>query len=265
MNTKQIREHISAIKRASHSKAYTNFYEYNNESEYSVLLDSHTIVFSCYSKYAMRTFFFSSDLQQLEKLLAMQQRESVLDYLGDCDDSLLEVFENSGYRRFARFLRLSNKELVNVFNPANNPYGEYLERFADEKKVIVASLQDLNELYEKLLGVFDCRTSHFDSREQVADCIKKGHVLLYKENGKIVSFIIFVCSGKKFYGNHIYNGAQNHIAMSLYAKAAKIAIEAGCTYGYSWVEETNTASLRFGQLKQYFPDGMTDTIFIKED
>ena len=264
MRISQIGKYISEIKKNAISRIYTNYYANHPEGVgYDVIRESHAIVFSYWDSSVRRTFFYGSDLNQLCKMLMNQEEGSIIDYIGKCDDTFLETLKQSGFYKFSRFLRLSNRNLTHIFDPISNPYGEYMSRFLESKEIEKACQGDLEELYNLLLRTFDNRTSHFQSKEELAEIIKQGHVLIHKKKERIVSFIIFYFQGKKFYTAHILNGAENHIALCMYAQAAQMAIESGCTYAYSWVEENNKVSLRSNQLKQSFPDGMTDTIFVK--
>ena len=265
MTTQEIQVHIAAIKKnCGHRQSYTNFFA-QAEGDYSVLESRSSLVFWQTGEDGVcRIYFFCFDLDELSRQLLQMEAGSILDYIGTCSDSLVHAFQTGGFRQYACFLRLSNKNLAYVFDTDYNPYADYLERFVEETRITSASLEELDTLHRKLYDVFDKRSSHFFSRERLKELIADNKVLVYKEDGCLRSFLIYTIDGKKFYVAYIYNSAENHIALSMYVQAAKAAIRAGCTYGYSWVDETNETSLRYNRLKQYLPDGMTDKIFRKE-
>ena len=125
-------------------------------------------------------------------------------------------------------------------------------------------MEELDTLHRKLYDVFDKHSSHLFDRNRLKELIIDNKVLVYKEDGRLLSFLIYTIEGKRFYVAYVYNSAENHIALSMYVKAAKAAIQAGCTYGYSWVDETNETSLRYNRLKQYCPEKKKKKIFRKE-
>lgn len=262
--TRQIRDRITEIKRKNpRGKNYTNFFVQEQE-QYDVLAGDNSVVLSHTGHDGVRrVYFYSSDLGELGKLLGQTAPGSILDYLGDCGGALQDALRRGGYGRYTRFLRLSNRNFQHIFDSRYNPYADYLCRFPAGTGVEFASAGDLDPLIARLNDVFDYNTSHFASREKLGESIRDREVLVYKPEGELVSFLVFSITGKKFYVAHTYNQAAAYIAISMYVKAARIALGAGCTYGYSWVEETNEASLRFNRLKQYLPDGFTDTIFRK--
>ena len=265
MTTQEIQVHIVAMKKEHHRKqSYTNFFA-QVDGDYSVLESRSSIVFWQTGKDSVcRIYFFCFDLDELSRQLSQMEADSILDYIGECSASLSHAFHAGGFRQYACFLRLSNKNLARVFDTDYNPYADYLERFGEETRITVASVKELDTLQRKLYNVFDKRSSHFFNKEKLKELIMGNKVLAYKEDGRLLSFLIYIIEGKKFYVAYVYNSAENHIALSMYVKAAKSAIKAGCTYGYSWVDETNETSLRYNRLKQYLPDGMTDKIFRKE-
>lgn len=265
MTAQEILMHITAMKKDHKRKeSYTNFF-WQTKGNYAALKGRSSIVFwNTDQDRICRIYFFCFDLNELSMQLSQMEPNSILDYIGECCDPLLQAFEAGGFRQYACFLRLSNKKLAHVFDASCNPYAGYLERFGEETRITSASIEDLDVLHRKLYDVFDKRSSHFFSRDRLKELIMDEQVLVYKEQGILRSFLIYTIDGKKFYVAYIYNSSENHIALSMYVKAAKTAIEAGCTYGYSWVDETNETSLRYNRLKQYFPDGITDKIFRKE-
>lgn len=265
MTTQEIQVHIATIKKnCGHRQSYTNFFA-QAEGDYSVLESRDSLVFwQTGEDDVRRIYFFCFDLDELSRQLSQMEAGSILDYIGECNASLSHAFQAGGFRQYACFLRLSNKNLAHVFDTDYNPYADYLERFGEETRITSASVEELDTLQRKLYDVFDKRVSHFFSRDRLKELITDNKVLVYKEDGRLLSFLIYTIEGKRFYVAYVYNSAENHIALSMYVKAAKAAIQAGCTYGYSWVDETNETSLRYNRLKQYFPDGMTDKIFRKE-
>lgn len=265
MTTQEIQVHIAEIKKnCGHRQSYTNFFA-QAEGDYSVLESRSSIVFwQTGEDNVCRIYFFCFDLDELSRQLSQMEADSILDYIGECSVSLTNAFCAGGFRQYACFLRLSNKNLAHVFDTDYNPYADYLDRFGEETRITSASVKELDTLQRKLYDVFDKCSSHFFDRDKLKELIMDDKVLVYKEDGCLLSFLIYTIDGKKFYVAYIYNSAENHIALSMYVKAAKAAIKAGCTYGYSWVDETNETSLRYSRLKQYLPDGMTDKIFRKE-
>ncbi len=265
MTIQEIFVHIAAMKKnGRHRQSYTNFFA-QTDGDYSIVESRDSIVFwQTGEDNVCRIYFFCFDLDELSRQLSQVENDSILDYIGECSDSLSHAFHAGGFRQYACFLRLSNKNLAHVFDTDYNPYADYLERFAEETRITSASLEELDTLHRKLYDVFDKHSSHLFDRNRLKELIIDNKVLVYKEDGRLLSFLIYTIEGKRFYVAYVYNSAENHIALSMYVKAAKAAIQAGCTYGYSWVDETNETSLRYNRLKQYFPDGMTDKIFRKE-
>lgn len=265
MTIQEIFAHITTMKKnCIRRQSYTNFFG-RDEGEYSVLKSQESIVFwNTGEDDVCRIYFFCFNLDELSRQLLKIESGGILDYIGECGDALINALHAGGFRQYACFLRLSNKNLAYVFDANVNPYGDYLERFTEETRITYASIKELEVLHRKLRDVFDKRTSHFWGRDKLRELILDNKVLVYKEQGRLLSFLIFTIVGKKFYVAHVYNSSEKHIALSMYVKAAKTAIQEGCTYGYSWVDETNEPSLRYNRLKQYYPDGMRDRIFRKE-
>ncbi len=193
MTIQEIFVHIAAMKKnCRHRQSYTNFFT-QTDGDYSVLKSRDSIVFwQTGEDNICRIYFFCFNLDELSRQLSQMEADSILDYIGECSASLSHAFHAGGFRQYACFLRLSNKNLARVFDTDYNPYADYLERFGEETRITVASVKELDTLQRKLYNVFDKRSSHFFNKEKLKELIMGNKVLAYKEDGRLLSFLIYI-------------------------------------------------------------------------
>ena len=96
--------------------------------------------------------------------------------------------------------------------------------------------------------------------EELLESIRKNWVLLYREKGEIIAFLMYQIEGKKYYGYQLYNSGTADITYNLERRAIEYAKEHyGIKIIYSWTEIGNFgANKRAGET-----DGTFDYIFIK--
>ena len=135
-----------------------------------------------------------------------------------------------------------------------------MEQFYEENFGEFAAEKDAVELYQMLYQIFDFRVSRLPSMEELLQLIRKKWVLLYREKGEIIAFLMYQIEGKKYYGYQIYNSGTADITYNLERRAVEYAKEHyGVKSSYSWTEIGNLgANKRAGEI-----DGTFDYIFIK--
>ena len=136
----------------------------------------------------------------------------------------------------------------------------FMEQFYEENFGEFATEKDAEELYQMLYQIFDFRVSRLPSMEELLELIRKNWVLLYREKGEIIAFLMYQIEGKKYYGYQIYNSGTADITYNLERRAIEYAKEHyGVNSSYSWTEIGNLgANKRAGQC-----DGTFDYIFVK--
>lgn len=264
MKKQEIQEYIMSIRKKNKIRPVTNSYFIDETKEYECICKENTILYSHIDGSLKRVFFVSCKEEELVEALASLSGNIVLDYVAKQDD-LEQIMQRAEFRKKSCFLRLSQPDLSKSFEPEENPYANHLKRFFSDSRVSFLGIQYAEQLNDMIHTVFDETDGHFFDFEELKWRMKNKKVVGYVEDGRIISFFIYSYEGKKFYGNFAYNGGDPSLAVSMFVKGAQTALKDGCTYGYSWIDETNDKSLRFAQLKGYKPDGVKDYIYVKDE
>lgn len=259
MKIQEIMQFISSLRKTK-KKVITNYYLtlQNSKEDFETWEAESSIVFCTQENKVSRCFFATTDTDELNTLLEKMPAGTVIDYV---TKEKMENFswEESGFRHYKTLARHVNPDLFAV--GVKSKREKFLEQFYQEDFGKFAIADDTDELYDLLYEVFDYRVSRLPSKEELLEQINKNWVLLYRENGNIIAFLMYQIEGKKYYGYQIYNKGTADITYNLEQRAIRYAID---NYGikslYSWIEVDNYAANRKAGSNL---DGTYDYIFLK--
>lgn len=262
MKIQEIMQFISSL-RKSKKKLLTNYFltYQNSEQDFPTWQGKETIVFSVQEEKLQRCFFASTDEKELNFLLKELPSGTVMDYI---TKEKMEEFcwTEAGFGLYRTLIRYTNPSWENESQPKSKR-ALFLEQFYDENMGQFADVEDAEEIYELLYKIFDVRVSRLPSMQQLIQMIKKNWVLLYREQERIVAFLIYQIEGRKYYGYQIYNEGTADITYNLERKAIQYA---AATYkiknSYGWVEIDNLGANARCEVSNF--DGTYDYIFVKE-
>lgn len=250
--------------RKTKKKIISNYYlslQQKSEKDFATWKLENSIVFCAQENMVLRCYFASVDLEELNTLLEKVPNGAVLDYVvkGEMD---YFPWEKSGFKHYQTQVRHT---LADLFAPHIKTERErFLEQFYQEDFGEFATKDDAGELYDLLYKIFDYRVSRLPSKEELLEQIEKNWVLLYREDGKIVSFLMYQMEGKKYYGYQIYNEGTADITYNLSKRALSYAIEHyGAKSMYSWTNKDNRAANKLAGDNSI--DGTYNYIFVKSD
>lgn len=262
MKIQDIMQFISSL-RKSKKKVLTNYFLscQNSKDDFQTWQGDESIVFCVQEEKLIRCYFASTDLMELNQLLGMVPAGTVMDYIAKEKIEEFSWTEGAGFKHYTTLVRYTNP---NIYEEKPKTKKDLiLEQFYDESIGEFATEEDAEELYELLYEVFDYRVSRLPSMQQLIEMIEKKWVLLYREKGRILSFLIYQIEGRKYYGYQIYNEGTADITYNLECKAIQYAKATWQIKSvYAWAEIGNKiANDRIGT--DLF-DGTYDYIFVKE-
>ena len=154
----------------------------------------------------------------------------------------------------SRLMRLSNADCNNVFEK------EDLIRYRNDSLVQVADESDTKRINEILWNTFKPEVSHLLSDDELNEIVKSGNVSIHR-NGDIDAILQVDVMPKKFYINQVVNMAEKEIIHAMMLFRLDQYRRNGGKYIYSWVEDNNTASLKFHKKYGMEHDGMWNLVF----
>lgn len=250
---------------------YTNYYNQckDIDDDFLVFRAERALVFVWNDLGVQRIYFFSSDLRELQEILSQINTESVIDFITRDKDALKDIFEVAGYTLYMEYGRFY-QERGHV-----NAQGAELQRaiFDDnleEKTVSTSSCceaaleSDAEEIDKCLRRVFDPYEAHFYSLDKLREHIRKGWVLVFRENGNIVAGNLFEVQGKKAYGAYTWNNGDPNVIALLHYKTNQYFDPLDIKCSYCWMRLNNRRIIRYNmKFFGYMPDGLYDMIYVK--
>ncbi len=261
MRIEEIMEFIHSLRKTK-KKLITNYYLtlQNSKEDFVTWKAEHSIVFCTQENKVFRCFFASTDLSELNILLAEVPEGAVIDYIAK---EKIESFswEQIGFEHYNTLIRHTTPDLF--ADAPKSKREKFLEQFYQKDFGEFATAEDADELYDLLYEIFDYRVSRLPSKEELLEQIGKNWVLIYREKGEIIAFEMYQMHGKKYYGYQVYNSGTADISYNLQRRAVEYAIEHyGAKSSYGWVEVDNDAANNRAGANT---DGTYDYIFLKKN
>ena len=198
-----------------------------------------------------RLCYFASDYDTLGKLLnGFGEGPSYLEIMTRQPDAICL----NGVECVARMMRLSNNDCNTAFD------NEEIIRYRNDSLVKIADITDVYEINRILWATFRNEVSHLLSDDELAEVIRKGNVAIHK-NGEIDAVLQVDVMPKKFYINQVINKAGKEVIHAMMLLKLDQYRKCGGKYIYSWVNETNIASLRFHGKYGMEHDGMWNLVY----
>lgn len=200
-----------------------------------------------------RLGFYAADMDELlRQLNRIQSGRYYLEYLTkDADDDI------PGLMRVTRMKRLVNADCRSMFE------GSFALQYRDDAIGETANSQDAHEINRLLWSVFRTEVSHLLWDDELAERIEKGQVTIHRTEG-IDAVLMADVMPKKFYINQVVNTGDKKNIHAMLLNRLRSYVEGGGRYIYAWVEESNTASLRFHAKYGMEHDGMWNLLWLLE-
>ncbi len=222
----------------------------------------------------IRGYFYSSDAEELAKLLQHLPQGCTIDYLTKTKGEMQNFLEASGFKLLHEMHRMSSAGLTEAEKKkiAEN-YALMREALYRPEHVRKANLEDLESVYNKLYEIFDVRESHLPTKKELAQFITNGWVSIYDENQQLLGIQIFTVNEGQFYGYQLWNGTGPEGYFSLMEMTnylygeylRKHHIELGKVKpSYSWVNAKNRKNMRLVKFWGAKFDGLYDFVYEKQ-
>lgn len=261
-SVENIRLKIREIKK-NNKFCITNFFD-NIKTELELVEyyeEKNSITFVVNDNLVRRGYFYSSDYVELCDLLSECSKDTFFEIITKKqDDNMEKVLTDAGCQKYATFKRLSNGRVSdNLF--LNIPMELANVNIEDYGKL--ACQDDLEEIVNILYQIFDPRTSHISTKNEIVKLIELGNIIVEKANDEIIAFLVYKTEGRKFYINQVFNKGSKQIIHCILMNAILNSMKNGVNYIYSWIDEKNQRSIRFHERYGLKFDGLMDISYIK--
>ncbi len=157
----------------------------------------------------------------------------------------------------ARLRRMANADCRELFTDA-----EVLQ-YRDDTVGILAKEEDTKEVNQLLWNTFQTAVSHLLYDDELEEIIRKGEIVLHRDqiSGEIDALLQMNVNPRKFYINQVINKTDKSVIHAIMIKQLWDYIQNGGKYIYAWVDENNTASMKFHSKYGMSPDGMWNVVW----
>lgn len=204
-----------------------------------------------------RLLFYTTDIDDLAQNAFHQlpHGEYCLDYITKNPRSIQDEPRSPGIALKARMMRISTADISNVF------FESKVQSYMDKSIGKFAEITDAPMIYDLLWRIFDTDISHLPSIEEIkASIINKEFTLYNGDNGNI-SLLQANVKPRSFYINQIYNPNDKSIIHAMLLNRLREYCSCNGKYVFAWVDEKNTASLKFHEKYNMKHDGLWDFVY----
>lgn len=245
MKIRQIKEKIRLLKNI-YKKIETNFYPgiLSDEQGAVIFENEQALVFIVQEPNRQRVFFAFADKEAFSELLLQIPAGAVMEYIYKQGQNPLKlVFENGNMKKYATYMRKTVCYRENPFSIPETGRRKLLERMYDSECGEYAKEEDIAELDELTKETFDILCDDVFTLDQWKKTIKKKECILYREDGKIISFYVFRLEGKKLYSNLSVNRGSANFLYNLERRIFEEMWEKGIRIFYGWFNIQNSRAL----------------------
>lgn len=256
MDTSLLQDKINA---ARANRLINNFYASDvSEKACGIWETGDEFVFSYEDHGINRLIFFVKDLKSIDVILKqIPQGKYFIDIMGRTRGEDL----SSDIKAIAHLKRFSNPDCRSVFDN-----GSEVIIYKGSVSVETAFEEDASELNKLLWSTFNTEVSHLLSDDELRTVIRSGQISLHRNDEGIIDALLQAdVLPKKFYINQIINkSCRKEVIHSILLDRLEGYVANGGKYLYSWIEETNNASLKFHEKYGMKHDGMWNTVYCLE-
>jgi len=244
---------MDAVKAASAATPVTNYFRQPmTGGKFLAAATDRTVLFANDEFDFYRLYFFTTDLADFENTLRQLEFAGTLvaGYLTRQPDERIDgILVKSGFRQIALYRRMDNPALRVVRTAKSVPF---------------ATAEDLDEIYEDALRVFDKYTDHLPTKPALSESIGRRQVILNRQAGRIRGWILFQLLTRKVNFHQLYNASESSLdVLALLLNFYGLMHEQGIRSGILWVNTAKTDVIRLHQNFGWRFDGLEDYFYLR--
>lgn len=219
------------------------------QSDYEVTQTENAIMFVETSNSGKRNLFFAASGKEalIDILSRVKEPDIAVSYIyrKKPDSEIREMFSEAGLSLYATYVRITTKYKGNPYLVEDKkPRRRILQEMYDAACGEYPSENDAEEIYEINMRNFDPISDDIFTIDEWREKIRKQEVLVYREEGKIVSYYNWRLEGNKLYGNISVNEGPANILYNLERRIFERYWEEGIRVFYAWFNVKNDKVLR---------------------
>ncbi|MEZ5197510.1 MAG: hypothetical protein R2764_14275 [Bacteroidales bacterium] len=253
MSSEQVLDELDLLSEKITENLITNYYWNSfNSNELIVFKGINTLVILDKEIDFYRTYYFSDNYGSVEKILnSIEEKTLVLEYLAkEKSAEAIEMFNKAGFNEFSVHHKIVNKTLP---------------KFKINQELHYATSADVPEIYESLFNNFVRYSDHLPTIEFLENAALNKNIILYKENDKIIAYIIFeIKGGTSYFGFWFSSQKENPlIGINLMVNLYGLLNSKNIKMAYGWVKDDNYKVIDIHKKFGFYFEGLTNYIYLK--
>ncbi len=227
------------------------------EREWETDQSEESILIREYEGGATRLYFYTTDFEDLKKIVETIPKETVVEIVAKDKEELHQEMESMGFMPLAFMMRVSNRDVSPVLAAG--------KKDSQRAEGHPAVSKDAQDIYDLLVETFDTRISHLPSMDEVLQAIdRQEFVLVRGEKQKIDSLLQCQVTPRSYYVNQIINRGEKDRFHAMMVHSLSNYCSSGGKYAYAWVDEKNLPSLKFFEKYGMKFDGTWNVVYVSE-
>lgn len=225
-----------------------SFFYYNNKSIIIVYEDNNV----------NRVIFYLTSFANIKFLNDLINMVSIRPLIIDC------VGKECQIREFEKYFSIIDIKVYTTMSRWRTSVIKNIDKITSSDMLKIAEINDLEEIYQLLMMVFDPYVSHLPNKEKLYALIKNKLVFCAYSESKLVSTVCLERVGKT--GIYVYQDAvlekYRSTGIGIYLVLYALSYYKDSTTFTSWTEDKNKSSNRMHNFLGFEHDGLKNIVFI---
>jgi hypothetical protein len=249
----KVHEHMAAVKAQAKNGFFTNYFRQELVGPHILTAATgRSVLFVNDEHDFFRLYFFSSDLDELERMLRDAEfcASVVVGYITKAaDENVAGALQHSGFSPIATYRRMISYDL-----PAERPNSglEY------------AVASDLDQIHDGLFQAFNKYTDHLPTKARLLRYIENQWVIVNRQDGQVCGAVCFQLEGPRVNYNYIYNLSRNPICfLQLQNNFYGVMHQRDIHAGFLWINRTESRLASLHESMGWRFDGLNDYFYLR--
>lgn len=240
----------------------SNIYQVIEENILEMQETETTIAFLVQDRDVKRGYFATNKVEELPELIRKWPTGTGIDFLSNKKDSnLAHNLNEAGFEPYAVYLKAENAHIGETLGKMDQNKYDFS---ACEEFLSPVDTGDVEEILHFLYENFNPLTSHIETQEEMCNRIKRGDLVVHKEQNRIVTVLTFDPKPKKLYMEHMLNRGESIFMHMLYYYILQREVKKGVISVDTWIREDNLRALNFVKRYGLEPGRLKNFVYKKD-
>lgn len=265
---KSIKEKVAELRKTGERliSNYLPMFDVSDQKKFYGEIYNNTVIFFYKNDIVTRVVFSSISEDELVNILTKLPRGYAIDFFSNQKTIYDDFLSKSNFTKKALLQKLKFEDISMSENEIEKDTRlKELYKYRNDDIVEYAKEGDEKEIFCLLNEVFDKYIDHIlTERDLLENYIKKSGVLVYRENGRILTIETFSITGNKMFLFSVINKSSFEKLCALDVKLRDIAKGKNIKYMYTYVNLYNDHAVRYHKRRNALFEKFYNHIYVNE-